>query len=188
MSLKLIMADSSDFNNFANKIRSETGVTISINSDTAYWNSVQFPDGVSITPASSTSVTNSSANHAFVDVNNHLFIYDRTNIDESNITPTRYPKYDAFISDTTDGRTISLPTTAYEFYRVFNIPSYAAHDASKQSIAIFPCYYGHSGDYSGFLKNIYINYERRFVAGLKFIDQNGNRFVTLGGYLLYKED
>ena len=188
MSLKIIMADSSNFNNFANKIRSETGVTISIASDTNYWNSVQFPDGVSIVPSSSSRGTDSIYNHAFVDVDNHLFIYDRTNIDESNIPPTTYPKYDAFISDTTDGRTISLPTVAYSYGQLFNIPDYANQDASKQSIAIFPCYYGYSGDCSGFLKNIYINYERRFVAGLKFIDQNGNRFVTLGGYLLYKVD
>ena len=27
-----------------------------------------------------------------------------------------------------------------------------------------------------------------FEPGLKFIDQNGNKFVTLGGYLLYKVD
>lgn len=38
----------------------------------------------------------------------------------------------------------------------------------------------------GFIKNCYVNYERKFQRGLKFIDQNGNRFVTLGGYLLYK--
>ena len=188
MSLKLIMADSDNFNNFANKIRSETGVTININAANTYWNDVQFPDGVSIVPASSTSVTNSSCNHAFVDVDNHLFIYDRTNIDESNINPTKSPKYDAFISDTTDGRTISLPTLASNYSQLFNIPDYAAHNASKQSIAIFPCYYGYNSDYCVFLKNIYINYERRFVAGLKFIDQNGNRFVTLGSYLLYKVD
>ena len=40
----------------------------------------------------------------------------------------------------------------------------------------------------GFVKNCYVNYERKFQRGLKFIDQNGNKFVTLGGYLLYKID
>ena len=39
-----------------------------------------------------------------------------------------------------------------------------------------------------FVKNCYTNYERKFQKGLKFIDQNGNRFMTLGGYLLYKID
>lgn len=42
--------------------------------------------------------------------------------------------------------------------------------------------------FRAFVKNVYMNYERRFQPGLKFIDQNGNRFVTLGGYLLYKVD
>ena len=74
------------------------------------------------------------------------------------------------------------------FYYIFNFPYNAKDEASKQSIKIVPafCYY----DYNriGFLKNVYINYERRFDAGLKFVDQNGNRFVTLGSYLLYKVD
>ena len=38
------------------------------------------------------------------------------------------------------------------------------------------------------IPNLYINYERTFETGLKFADQNGNRFVTLGSYLLYKID
>ena len=37
-----------------------------------------------------------------------------------------------------------------------------------------------------FVKNCYVNYERKFQKGLKFIDQNGNKFMTLGGYILYK--
>ena len=117
-------------------------LSLQINSGTNYWNSVQFPDDVSIVPSTSTMGTDSIYNHAFVDVDNHLFIYDRTNIDESNIPPTTYPKYDAFISDTTDGRTISLPDVEQSYGQLFNIPDYAAQDASKQSIAIFPCYYG----------------------------------------------
>lgn len=42
--------------------------------------------------------------------------------------------------------------------------------------------------FRAFVKNVYMNYERRFQPNLKFIDQNGNKFVTLGGYLLYKVD
>lgn len=34
----------------------------------------------------------------------------------------------------------------------------------------------------------YVNYERYFIPGQKYIDQNGNKFMTLGGYLLYKVD
>lgn len=40
----------------------------------------------------------------------------------------------------------------------------------------------------GFVKNCYVNYERKFQRNLKFIDQNGNEFITLGGYLLYKNN
>lgn len=40
----------------------------------------------------------------------------------------------------------------------------------------------------GFVKNCYVNYERKFQINLKFIDQNGNKFVTLGGHILYKVD
>lgn len=35
---------------------------------------------------------------------------------------------------------------------------------------------------------VYVNYERYFLPGQKYIDQNGNKFMTLGGYLLYKMD
>lgn len=39
-----------------------------------------------------------------------------------------------------------------------------------------------------FVKNLYVNYERKFTSGLKFRDQNGNKFVTLIDNLLYKID
>ena len=35
------------------------------------------------------------------------------------------------------------------------------------------------------IPNVYFEYEKRFSPGLKFIDQNGNKWVTLGGYMLY---
>ena len=71
---------------------------------------------------------------------------------------------------------------------------YAEDDSSKSNITLCPlrayAYNGLNGVDSGraFIKNCYVNYERKFQKGLKFIDQNGNRFVTLGGYLLYKVD
>lgn len=40
----------------------------------------------------------------------------------------------------------------------------------------------------GFVKNCYMNYDRKFQRNLKFIDQNRNEFITLGGYLLYKNN
>ena len=71
---------------------------------------------------------------------------------------------------------------------------YLENDNSKNIITLCPLRaYGPnsiSGANSvrGFVKNCYVNYERQFQRNLKFIDQNGNRFVTLGGYLLYKID
>ena len=70
--------------------------------------------------------------------------------------------------------------------------NYAENDSSKNNITLCPlrvfAYNGLNGnDYvRAFVKNCYVNYERKFQKGLKFIDQNGNKFVTLGGYLLYK--
>ena len=71
---------------------------------------------------------------------------------------------------------------------------YAENDYSKSNITLCPLRvyaYNSLNDAAhvrAFIKNCYVNYERKFQKGLKFIDQNGNRFVTLGGYLLYKVD
>ena len=74
--------------------------------------------------------------------------------------------------------------------------SYAENDYSKNDITLAPLrvYAGnHNASENrkyvkGFIKNCYVNYERKFQRNIKFIDQNGNRFVTLGGYILYKID
>ena len=74
---------------------------------------------------------------------------------------------------------------------------YKEDDPSKQNITLIPLrVYGNymsddgtsSDDTKAYVKKCYVNYERTFEVGLKFVDQNGNRFVTLGGYLLYKID
>ena len=72
---------------------------------------------------------------------------------------------------------------------------YIENDHSKSDITLCPLRAcgsdaNNSSDSAvrGFVKNCYVNYERQFQRDLKFIDQNGNRFVTLGGYLLYKVD
>lgn len=73
--------------------------------------------------------------------------------------------------------------------------NYLENDYSKNDITLGPlkvwaC--NHNADAAnrkyvkGFVKNCYVNYERKFQRNLKFTDQNGNEFVTLGGYLLYK--
>ena len=71
--------------------------------------------------------------------------------------------------------------------------NYLENDYSKNDITLAPLRvwarnfsdYDTRKEVSGFIKNCYVNYERKFQRGLKFIDQNRNEFVTLGGYLLY---
>lgn len=71
---------------------------------------------------------------------------------------------------------------------------YTENDYSKNDITLCPLRaYGPdsisgANHVRGFVKNCYVNYERQFQRNIKFIDQNGNRFMTLGGYLLYKID
>ena len=74
---------------------------------------------------------------------------------------------------------------------------YLENDYSKNDITLVPLrvyacnHYNDSTNRKyakGFIRNCYVNYERKFQRNIKFIDQNGNRFVTLGGYLLYKID
>ena len=91
--------------------------------------------------------------------------------------------------------------TEREWQQMMNIDmhygQYLDNDYSKNDITLGPlkvwaC--NHDADSTnrkyvkGFVKNCYVNYERKFKINLKFIDQNGNRFVTLGGYILYKVD
>ena len=74
--------------------------------------------------------------------------------------------------------------------------SYLENDYSKNDITLGPLrvYAGNYNDsdnrkyVKGFIKNCYVNYERKFQKCLKFIDGNRNEFVTLGGYLLYKNN
>lgn len=69
---------------------------------------------------------------------------------------------------------------------------YIENDYSKSAITLCPLRaYGPdsisgANHVRGFVKNCYVNYERQFQRGLKFVDENGNEFVTLGGYLIYK--
>ena len=72
--------------------------------------------------------------------------------------------------------------------------SYAEDDSSKSNITLCPLRVYADNNLNGaknvraFVKNCYVNYERKFQKGLKFTDENGNKFVTLGGYLLYKNN
>ena len=98
----------------------------------------------------------------------------------------------------------NLSTYMNYVYEMFNIPVNVAASygttINKPNITLLPAYvmpehYVYIGgtkntlpkSYIRFPK-MYVNYERYFVPGQKYIDQNGNKFMAIGGYLLYKMD
>lgn len=72
------------------------------------------------------------------------------------------------------------------------LPDYQGNAAEKQDITLAPLRVFATNQLvqpnqsvKSFIKNCYTNYERKFQRAQKFIDQNNNEFITLGGYLLY---
>lgn len=123
----------------------------------------------------------------FVDVENHFFAWVIPQTDMDEYKPLQRVKgWLGILIHEKDGKLVSPlgTTSSYYMYEWCNIPK-EVEATMKEQIALFPLYtmIGKS-----LVKNTYINYERMFQPGLKFIDQNGNRFVTLGSYLLYKVD
>ena len=178
---------------FFSEIESKTGVKIEStrNSSDTYSNinKITFTDGNYIS-IEAHDYYDSTEWTVFIDDYTHLFIFTQDGYMQKGSTLSGISSmsdfHNMFIVDI-EGNICNI-ICSKNFYYTFNFPYDAKDGASKQSIKLVPafCYYDY--DKIGFLKNMYINYERRFDAGLKFIDQNGNRFVTLGGYLLYKVD
>lgn len=197
MSLKVILHEvGTDINNFCSKIEAETGVTI-IKTDASdnyylYASMIRFSDGSEsrLINSESVSLHYRTNHHAFIDDENHFFMLTNPslmnlagNIEASN----NLEYYFNCIILGIDGvpRHISM---SHNQYYAFNIP-YGAENILKETIKVQPlycCALANNNTYVyGYAKNIYINYERQFTTGLKFIDQNNNEFITLGGYLLY---
>lgn len=126
----------------------------------------------------------------FADDSSNLFIITKTtNWCSMSQSQELSSLYVTFITNLS-GEIVDIAAYGSSMSRVVNIPESVNVNQNNNSIKIFPLYFGNSftPNKYGFPKNVFINYERKFDAGLKFIDQNGNRFVTLGTYLLYKED
>ena len=135
----------------------------------------------------------------FIDANNHFLAYAVG--DGVSDIGTFSNMYRNFIFDY-NGELGNMCAISYTNWSATNTSldsSYdiAENDSTKQDITLVPLRvygsYRNDANTGGagittFVKNCYVNYERRFQRGLKFIDQNGNKFVTLGGYLLYKVD
>ena len=152
---------------------------------------VRFPDmeesqGVGIYEFTSSGVF-------FIDANNHFLCYSIA----SGLDSYSYVNnlYSALVFDSNGKLANICYDTRREFYRTMAAyGGYAEDNNLKSNITLCPLrVYANNNlnganDVHAFVKNCYVNYERKFQRNLKFIDQNGNKFVTLGGYLLYKVD
>lgn len=184
MSVMWIAPDSTDKLLFFEKITDATGIQCEA-VDSSH-TKITFPDGenISIDYTLSSGTISTSIYRALVDLNKDLFIlYSNVSIGYNIKIDGNLSDMSHFIIAKSNGKLRRMePAMGY-----LNAPSYAEGDDSKNTLTIVPVFEGNLTTY-GFYDDIYINYERRFPVGLKFIDQNGNRFVTLGSYLLYKVD
>ena len=170
-------------------IKEKTGLDIVINNSSNGFQacSVKFPDMENYETLTMMYLNTSNA-ICFVDVENHFFAYAFQAASMSYYDPSSsiadslrvliHEKDGSLVSELTSSSTMY-------WYQAFNISYTVNRNATTEQITLVPAYmqYGKC-----FIKNLYINYERMFNPALKFVDQNGNRFVTLGGYLLYKVD
>ena len=129
----------------------------------------------------------------FIDANNHFLCYSIA----SGLDSYSYVNnlYSALVFDSNGKLANVCYTHQREFYYTMTAyGGYAENNNSKSNITLCPLRVYTKNNLNGannvyaFVKNCYVNYERKFQRNLKFIDQNGNKFVTLGGYLLYKVD
>ena len=129
----------------------------------------------------------------FIDANNHFLCYSIG----SGLQNYSYVDdlYKALVFDYNGKLANICYTIDKRWYEVMNAAGdsnyYAENDSSKSNITLCPlrvyAYNNLNGanNVQAFVKNCYVNYERKFQRNLKFIDQNNNEFITLGGYLLY---
>ena len=196
----VILGNASDvkLTDFFSEIENKTGVKIesTLSSDDRYVRitKITFTDGAQITYSNSSEIYIYASELVIIDDKNHLFVLTNNSTGASmsnmDINSNIRNSYDVFIADVEE-TTCNIIYVGSYINDVFNLPESAQNIQSSQSFKIVPafCYVDTSpNDTYGFMKNMYINYTRKFSFGLKFVDQNGNRFVTLGGYLLYKVD
>ena len=201
MSLNMVYKElDSTLETFFSDIKKQTGVTIdytnSSSGDHLIITKITFSDGVYYENSNIIDIGRRVEWIAVVDDSTHLFIITTQAMFMSlgNRKPSDYTSFnhDVFIVDT-DGTLVNIKTLSEsaQEYEEFNIPYNSNRfSGASNSITLVPAFfYDHYTDNNkGFIKNMYIEYERPFQGGQKYIDQNGNRFMTLGGYFLYKID
>lgn len=179
-------------------IKEKTGLEITPPKDNSNLYKMRFPD---MENAKTVDIYNGfdETGIMFIDSANHFLAY-AVGDGISNLG-TFSAMYRNFIFDYNGelGNMCAISSTDWSYTNTSLRSSYdiAENDSTKQDIILVPLrvygsYYNENNTRSvgvtTFVKNVYVNYERKFQPGLKFIDQNGNKFVTLGGYLLYKVD
>ena len=199
MSLEMIQVTSnltSDLSALIALIKEKTGLEITP-PETGNVYKMRFPDMVK---AKIVYIVNdfSQIGTIFIDAANHFLVYavgDGVSYIEYVDSMYRTFIYDYNGELGTIGDSYHLPW----YYTNTSLASnyISEDDTTKNEITLVPFrVYGNyrnekddkNVNVKAFVKNAYINYERRFQPGLKFIDQNGNEFITLGGYLLYKNN
>ena len=184
---------------FFSDIKKQTGVTIDYkasSSDHLTITKITFSDGVYYERDNIIDIGRRVEWIAVVDDSTHLFIITTQamfmSLGERTASAYTSFNHDVFIVDT-DGTLVNIKTLSEsnQEYDVFNIPYNSDRfNGTSNSITLVPAFfYDYRGAKNkGFIKNMYIEYERPFQGGQKYIDQNGNRFMTLGGHFLYKID
>ena len=193
MSLEIIDYTYNDANSISEiiaTIKQRTGLELTAldyveNTSNAKYFNVRFPDMEESQKVSILKLTNSGT--FFIDANNHFLCYSiASGTEDYNYVDDLYR---ALVFDF-NGKLVNVCyTTEVRWSSTMNTEgSYVEDDTSKSNITLCPlrvfAYNGlnDANNVRAFVKNCYVNYERKFQKGLKFIDQNGNRFVTLGGY------
>ena len=199
MSLEIIEYTHNDANSISEiiaTIKQRTGLELTSLGD-AYYEAVpfnvRFPDMEESQKINIQTFTFSGT--FFIDATNHFLCYTVGN----GMDDYRYVDnlYRAIVYDF-NGLLANVSMNTERNWNAMNIDmyngGYLENDYSKNDITLVPLrVYGcnHDNDSTnrkygkGFIKNCYVNYERKFQRNLKFIDQNRNEFITLGGYLLY---
>ena len=181
-------------------IKQRTGVELEATGEESYevrpYN-IRFPDMKTAQSVKLGYLTNSGT--FFIDVDNHFLCYTiHSGTEKYNYVDDLYRilifDYNGKLANVCYTRDPVWTSTMNVADQSGNYDYYTEDDSSKSNITLCPLRakayndLNNAGTVKAFVKNCYVNYERKFQRNLKFIDQNGNKFVTLGGYLLYKVD
>lgn len=197
MSLKIISKQSNEsITDFWSRIETETGTTVewALGSDGTRFgiSKITFSDGNYVDKKNESTIVSGMDVKSdwvlLIDDSNHLFILTQPyymNNGAGTLPPNSISSCWVFMILDLDGIPRIVPVNSY-WRDTFNIPYGTNKKPTAQTIKILPAYIYTDGDgTSGYSKNLYINYDRAFDTGLKFVDQNNNEFITIGGYLLY---